>query len=152
MYLYTIGDPAPTPNVYVSVLGMLIGEPESKFVCGQNRWKIVVMQKDNKSLVIKYTSHSADQDLHLQRLERYSGTIILLTMIDLSGLKQFREAEMHHSEDLVVYALEHQTVESINKFLKVWYQNFLFKIHKINFLNNLKTCMVYMKIDTIIFP
>ena len=123
MVMYTIGDPVPSPNVYVNVLGMLVGEPESNFICGQNRWKIVVMQKDNKHLVIKYTSHSAEQDLKLRRLDQYSGTIIFMTMIDLSGLDKFREAEMHHSDDLVVYTLEHQTIESINKFLKVCYQN-----------------------------
>ena len=120
MAFYTIGSSVTSFNQYVRIIGILVGQPESEFVMGQNRWTIHIMQSDNEALVIKYTSHSAEQDLHLRRLERYSGTIIYMTMIELSGLKQFGYAELHFcAEHLVIQPLEHESLTKINEFLKV---------------------------------
>ena len=119
MLFYTIGNSVPSSNEYARIIGMLVGKPESKFVMGQNRWTINIMQQDNQMLKIRYTSESAEQDLNFRRLDNYSGTIVYLTMLDLSGLKKFGEVELHYCPDeMNIMTLEYETPTSISSFQK----------------------------------
>ena len=119
MQLYQIGGALPPADEFAVILGMLVGKPDATFRYGKTHWTIVVKQKENDHLTIKYESESADQDLHLRRLDPYSGTIVLLLGVNLSTVKQFGFAELVYGDDLLVLALEHETTATLNKFLKV---------------------------------
>ena len=121
MSLYQIGGALPPADEFASILGMLVGKPDATFRFGKTYWNIVIQQKESDNLIIRYESESADQDLHLRRLERYSGTIVFLLGVNMSTLKQFGFAELIYGDDLLVLALEHETIPSINKYLKGGY-------------------------------
>ena len=122
MSLYQIGGALPPADEFAVILGMLVGKPDATFRYGKTHWKIVIKQKENNNLIIRYESESADQDLHLKRLDRYSGTIVFLMGVNLTTLKQFGFAELVYGEDLLVLVLENETVSSINKYLKGGYK------------------------------
>ena len=122
MSLYQIGGaPAPADEL-VNILGMLVGRPDATFKYGKTHWNIIIMQKDNETIRICYESESVEQDLHLRRLERYSGTIVCILGVDVSSLERFGYAELVYGEDLLVLALEPESNEKLNKFLKASYQ------------------------------
>ena len=122
MSLYQIGGALPPADEFAAILGMLVGKPDATFRNGKTHWNIVIKQKENDNLIIRYESESADQDLHLQRLERYAGSIVFLLGVNMTTLKQFGFAELIYGEDLLVLVLEHETIPSINKYLKGGYK------------------------------
>ena len=122
MSLYNIGDALPPADEVASIMGMLVGKPEAKFQYGKTHWSIFIMQKENKLLHIRYESESADQDIHLRRLDKYAGTIVFLLGLNMSTLERFGYAELVYGDDFLVLAIETGTVANINKYLKAGYQ------------------------------
>ena len=118
MSLYQIDGALPPADEYANVLGMLVGRPDVKFQFGKNHWTFLVMQSEKKLLKIRYESESAEQDLHLNRLDQFSGTIVFIMGIDLDTIRQFGYAELTYSEHLLLLTLEHESIANINKFLK----------------------------------
>ena len=122
MSLYQIGGALPPTDELANILGMLVGRPDATFKYGKTYWNINIMQKDNECMRICYESESADQDIHLRRLDKYSGTIVFILGVDVSTVKRFGYAELVYSEDLLLLAMEHETNDKLNKFLKGGYQ------------------------------